>query len=133
MPLEKWHRVHCDRAQSNAEDLVDGFSSPAGNVQSLGCSGQMVGPLMQQVILMGPFRQAVAGRDGLLQATGQRRKVATQVRLEWRDRIEAQQAFIRVVQQFSQCLSPGLCNANADVMKVFVATSPGTIPATRFV
>jgi hypothetical protein len=28
---------------------------------------------------------------------------------------------------------PGLCNANADVMKVFVATSPGTIPATRFV
>jgi hypothetical protein len=27
----------------------------------------------------------------------------------------------------------GLCNANGDVMKVVAATSPRTIPATRFV
>ena len=33
----------------------------------------------------------------------------------------------------SEYLPPGLCNANVDVMKVSVATSPGTIPATRFV
>ena len=65
----------------------------------------MIRALVKQLVLSRPGWQAVAHRDRLLQARRQGAELGSEMRLEGRDRVEADESLIRVVQQFPQRFS----------------------------
>ena len=80
---------------------------PAGDVDRFGRSRQSVGSLVQDVFVPGPGWNIVAGIDRALQSIGDVVKVLAQVRLDRRNRVEAQEALVPIMQQLAQCLPAG--------------------------
>ena len=71
---------------------------PSGDVDGFGGGREPVGALVQEVVVSAPEGQVVASVDHLLEAVRDVVEVLAEVRPDGRDRVEAEEALVSVMQ-----------------------------------
>ena len=104
--IEERQRVRRDGFQADLQAVPDILTRPTRDVECLRCCGQVIGLLVQEVVGAIPGLDGIAGGDRGPQAIVYAFEIFAEMRLQGRDRVEAEEAFLGIVQQLTQRFGP---------------------------
>ena len=79
--------------------------SPPSHVDRFRGGGEVVRPLVQDGVVQAPLGQSIACGNCRAKPNGERVELVSKMRFQRHEWIKAEKAFIRIVQQLTQCLT----------------------------